>query len=1001
MTRSGFLLAALAVFTQPAFAQVTRADLKPGLVFTAIDQPDGGAPRTVSRIEPGVGLTLAPGESAHPRQDGGDEFTWRGHINILQPGKYRFDATLCGKVEVKVGGQVVLQTTSAGDAAEKKDGTDAELAAGIQPFEVTLRRTAKAVRLELFWRGPGFRTEPIPYFFFGHLPAQRPATFAADLQREHGRFLFEELSCVRCHKPTAADRMAKTLVERAGPDLTEIGKRVQPGWLDAWLADPHKLRPDTVMPRMFADDEAGKAERYAVVTYLTSLSGPPVEPKPIAVGQYSKSVSDGGKLYLTAGCAACHGDKVTQPPTRKKKDDPDEDVKPEQKPEDSAYALGTAGPQGFYLLGAVGSKFTVESLAKYLQNPLATNPHGRMPNMVLSGQEAQDLARFLCKQTDDAIPKGMPAAPENKAAAEWKALGKQLLVTKGCVNCHSVAPGGTAMAALVNAPPYSLLAKARGGHGCLAAKPDPERVPAYHLDAKQKSALIAFLKDGLLGPGSPAPAYQAKLALKRFNCLNCHNRDGEGGIAAELADQMKLLEKAENADDVSPPRLTGAGHKLRTPWFKQVLTSAGRARPWMTLRMPQYGEANIGFLADALPKLEGTIADEAIGKVAVTSEKIAAGRTLTGKSGHGCISCHDISGVSGGGTRGPDLALTDQRVRYDWYVRWMHHPQRIAPGTKMPQVALDGKSLLTSVYDGDADKQFEALWSYLALGPGLPLPAGMEPPKGLVIQVKDRPEILRTFMPDGAGTKAIAVGFPGGTSVVFDAATCRLGYAWSGNFLDASPVWNNRGGSPAKLLGPKFWTGPAGFPWAVTDSRTPPDFAKRATDPAFGHQLSNDALAPGPRLVHFAGYALDPAGVPTFRYALTTAEGKTELAVVEKVEPLPVTVAAGFRRKLTVDLPAGRTTWLLAGVAAREPRVTAVKGGVVDTAVGSRMVIPTDGGRATVIEVATAPAGAAWQVSGRQVQLRLPEGTGKAELVLNVWGLPRDDAELLKGLRAK
>src|SRR5438270_13219604 len=106
MTRFGFHLVALAVFAQVAVAQVTRNDLKPGLVFTAIDHPDGGPPRTVTRIELGVGLTLAAGESAHPTQDGGDEFTWRGHINILQPGKYRFDAALCGKVEVKIGGQV-------------------------------------------------------------------------------------------------------------------------------------------------------------------------------------------------------------------------------------------------------------------------------------------------------------------------------------------------------------------------------------------------------------------------------------------------------------------------------------------------------------------------------------------------------------------------------------------------------------------------------------------------------------------------------------------------------------------------------------------------------------------------------------------------------------------------------------------------------------------------------------------------------------------------------
>ena len=57
-----------------------------------------------------------------------------------------------------------------------------------------------------------------------------------------------------------------------------------------------------------------------------------------------------------------------------------------------------------------------------------------------------------------------------------------------------------------------------------------------------------------------------------------------------------------------------------------------------------------------------------------------------------------------------------------------------------------------------------------------------------------------------------AVGYPGGVSVAYDMATCRLAYAWSGNFLDASPAWNDRGGSPANLLGPRFWLAPPGCP---------------------------------------------------------------------------------------------------------------------------------------------------------------------------------------------
>ena len=101
-------------------------------------------------------------------------------------------------------------------------------------------------------------------------------------------------------------------------------------------------------------------------------------------------------------------------------------------------------------------------------------------------------------------------------------------------------------------------------------------------------------------------------------------------------------------------------------------------------------------------------------------------------------------------------------------------------------------------------------------------------------------------MPD-AGSRAVAVGFPSGVSAAFDAHTCRLAYAWSGPFLDASPVWDGRGGNPAHVLGPHIWNAPAGCPVGATTSNEPPDFAARAKDPAFGAGLPEGKLFDGRR----------------------------------------------------------------------------------------------------------------------------------------------------------
>src|SRR5262249_52372038 len=151
----------------------------------------------------------------------------------------------------------------------------------------------------------------------------------------------------------------------------------------------------------------------------------------------------------------------------------------------------------------------------------------------------------------------------------------------------------------------------------------------------------------------------------------------------------------------------------------------------------------------------------------VSGAAIAAGRRLVGKQAFGCIGCHDIAGNVSTGTRGPDLTLMSKRVRYDWYRRWLELAQAMQPGTRMPTVFPCGKSTLTEILKGAADAQALAMWAYLSLGPPLPLPEGLDPPRGLVLRVKDRPVILRTFMP-GAGSRAVAVGYPGGVAVAFD-----------------------------------------------------------------------------------------------------------------------------------------------------------------------------------------------------------------------------------------
>ena len=1008
MSRRFLLPAAVLVLSAANAPAVDPADLKPGLVTTFSGWGDAAA---VTRLEPTVAVSMPAGTSAHPRLNEFGGVTWTGYLNVVRPGEYRF--RLDGGADLfvlEIAGKPVYRVN-----VGEPWGGSVELAGGVHPFKamVSAGRPYTGARLNLTWTGPGFVWEPIPHQFLGHLPEQRGKAFEADARLEHGRFRFEELACVRCHKPTAGDRMARWIIDRPAPVLSDVAKRSFAGWLDAWLADPARHRPDTAMPKMFADDAAGKTERYAVLSYLVGLSGRPLSPgrAPTLSNEYRQSMDRGRVLFHVTGCAACHS--VPEP----KKADDGEDEKPPLKPEEFVHSLGTAAPSSKYRLGALGSKYRPETLAAYLRDPLKVNPSGRMPHMQLKDREAEDIARYLSRLTDEGLSTAMPEPPAGvaKSEAEWRELGAKLVVGKGCANCHTVEAGGKTVEPTAAFPPLDAVKKAPPGAGCLSTTPDPAKRPAYSFGQTEREAVAAFVKEGLTGAGSTSPVHAGRATVRRFNCLNCHTKDGEGGLGVELADQMRLLEKAENADDVRPPTLTGIGHKAKPGWLKAVLTDGGRARPWVQLRMPQYGAANVGHLPHGLPALDGASEDEAPLAVKRTPEAVAAGRAIIGKGGLGCISCHDIAGVPNTGTRGPDLATIGQRVRYDWYERWLHQPLRMAPGTRMPQAFVDGKSTLATVLKGEPKAQAEAMWAYLSLGPGLPLPEGMEPPKGLLLAVADRPQLLRTFLPD-AGTRSLAVGYPGGVSLAFDADRCRLAYGWAGNFLDASPVWNNRGGNPAKLLGPKFWTAPPGHPWGLTaNPDVPPDFAGRADSPAFGAALPEypPRTYDGPRAVHFDGYRLDGAGRPTFRYHLTENANGAELSVAETPEPVSSGVASGIRRTFAVEAPAGYRAWFLAGAATKPPRLVGTDGkarALAEGAVplGGRLVLPGEGDTATVLEVPDAPAGTEWRVAPRPgggwlAVLRLPEAKTplKAAFAITAWGLPKDDDELLKGLEPK
>lgn len=62
-----------------------------------------------------------------------------------------------------------------------------------------------------------------------------------------GELLLSELNCTVCHEPEG-EAAVQRVGPKGAPDLSEVGARVTPQWLRAYLASPHGVKPGATMP---------------------------------------------------------------------------------------------------------------------------------------------------------------------------------------------------------------------------------------------------------------------------------------------------------------------------------------------------------------------------------------------------------------------------------------------------------------------------------------------------------------------------------------------------------------------------------------------------------------------------------------------------------------------------------------------------------------------------------------------------------------------------------
>ncbi|NQU48349.1 MAG: hypothetical protein HQ519_06855, partial [Planctomycetes bacterium] len=605
---------------------------------------------------------------------------------------------------------------------------------------------------------------------------------------------------------------------KAAPDLQEVGWRVSPDYLRRFIAAPVATHPGTTMPQVMSGLKSPqrKVIAEAITQFLISQAGARFSKDSVLASE----LKAGGKLFHSVGCVTCH-------------------------PAREAPMMGMSVPTPS--AGAVGldhlpEKYSLNSLSEFLHQPLSVRPSGRMPDMALTSSEARSIASYL-------IGPGDIETPIEQVKPSLVDSGRIYFQALGCVSCHALdGMEATPLPAL----DQKILNPERG---CLAQ--NPTSAPNFNLSDPQRVALQVALKAGVTEESA-----EQKVAntLTAFNCIGCHVRDDFGGVSAENNLYFQTSEPSLGDDARIPPPLTEAGAKLNSEWFHKVMFDAASVRPYMHTRMPQFGEANLKTLGSLFESADPTTAIE-MPDPSGDEAKVAreAGQTLLGADTLGCINCHAFNGKKSPAFNGIDLLTAVERLRPEWFMRFMIAPQNLRPGIVMPQGWPGGIASRTEILDGDTDAQLKAIWYFLSQGRTARDPKGIRS-EATILEVADLPLTYRGRSRI-AGFRGIAVGFPSGINYAFNANTGSLSGIWQGGFVRVR--WDGQGAGDFDPASRSIALAQdVAFCFLATDEAPWP------LQPVMDEEnpVNPDPLYPRNLGYQFGGYSFNDASVPTLRY---------------------------------------------------------------------------------------------------------------------------------------
>ena len=307
-----------------------------------------------------------------------------------------------------------------------------------------------------------------------------------------GASLYGESFCASCH---AVQNAAGNMVGgNVGPELTKVGSKVKPEWLQAWLQNPRNYDPGTAMPHYrFNDGQVATLSTFLMAkTDSDLLAGVHLD------AATPEQIAHGKRLVSDYGCASCH------------------EIAGIKRPENFAPELSRIGSKSItQLIFLPGMPHTLpDYIAGKIKQPRAFSPGLRMPQYSFTTAQIDALTTALLALNEHSTTLPASLAVPALSESNYQPAGKagKLMSDLACFSCHRI-----------------------NGHGGDMA-PDL----SWEGSSVQRDWLVQFFKN----PGTLRPALIRR--MPRFNLT-----DGE---ANELTDYIMTVYQNPAIDlDSMPP----------------------------------------------------------------------------------------------------------------------------------------------------------------------------------------------------------------------------------------------------------------------------------------------------------------------------------------------------------------------------------------------------------------------------------------------------------------